>query len=122
MRRRELAALVVVNPDPSARHRIIDLMSSSLDRNAVIVELDSLEELASYLPSAPTEPKEVDLEADVAIIRRDIRRLRGRIEKLAQAQAALDEGQDEARSALDEFGFRVEVSEEEDVPDALQRL
>jgi len=53
----KLAALVVVNPDSAARRRVSGVMASGLGLNAVVIELSTLEELASYLPVGPHEPK-----------------------------------------------------------------
>jgi hypothetical protein len=108
----KLSALVVANPDPEARRRVIDVMSSALESTASVVELQTIEEFASYLPPSPNESPPVDPLAELARLRRQMRL---GLRELAQAQAQLEEShrgleeeQGELRATVEEVEATVE--------------
>jgi hypothetical protein len=108
----KLSALVVVNPDPEARRRVIDVMSSALESTASVVELQTIEEFASYLPPGPNESPPVDPLAELAKLHRQMRL---NLRELAQAQGQLEEShgsleeeQRELKSTVEEMETTVE--------------
>ena len=92
----KLRALVVVNPDPQARRRVIEVISSGSEPNATVVELQTIEDFASYLAPTDAEPAPVDpvdLLAELRRLRAQVRGISGRLRELNQAQIDLKESQ-----------------------------
>jgi hypothetical protein len=118
----KLGALVVVNPDPQARRRVIDVMSSAFAVNATVAELHTIEEFASYLPPSPTEPPSVDLSAELRRLRRDVRTA---MERLERPQKGLAEQHEELESTIEEIQSTVDELDsidESDIHHDVQRL
>ena len=65
-----LKGLIVVNPDPGARNRVRELLSSALSSASTLVEMSTFEELADHLPLAPTESPPIDVSNELKRIER----------------------------------------------------
>jgi hypothetical protein len=112
----KLNALVVVNPDIESRHRVIQVMSSALDRNAQVVELGALAEFASYLPASSVEPPAPDFARELETLRRHTQRL------LSQLSTNLETDQADIKGLVEDLESRVEAIENSDIYDELERL
>ena len=117
-----LKALVVINPEPEARRKVIQIMSSALDRSAVIVELNTLEEFAAYLPMSAVEAVPPDLATGLVELRQQLRRLSVRLTRFGAAQASLEGEQADAKSIMEELESRIDDLEYSDAAGDLVRL
>ncbi len=118
-----LGALVIVNPDTQARRRVIELFSSALAPNATVVELQTLEDLASYLPRSTEEPPLLDLTAELKRLERQVQRSSQRLSDLIDEQHDFKRHQDELESTLEEISQSIdELNADGDLADRVQRL
>lgn len=117
-----LAAVVVVNPDRPSRRRIIELMSSALAPSASVIELDTLEDFASYLPPSPSEPDALDIDREVRRLRVQVRRLQRKASSLAEGQETAEVEASDARETIERLAERLEELEDLDLADMVERL
>jgi hypothetical protein len=103
-----LDALVVVNPDGPSRGRAIDLLSSALSRDSLVVELDSLAEFASYLPLAASEPRPVDLARELARIRTRLKNFNERLDEISSSQGDLESQLEDTVSDIEDMQIRLD--------------
>jgi hypothetical protein len=69
----DLRLLVVANPDPAARARVINLARGAIKANTRIVELNGLAEFAQLLDETPAELKERQaVESEIATLRQRV--------------------------------------------------
>jgi hypothetical protein len=73
----DLRLLVVVNPDPQARARVIDLARSAIRPKTRIIELGALQDFALLLDETPDERRRRT--AALAPLRRDLEKLQRRL-------------------------------------------
>jgi archaellum component FlaC len=113
-----LSALVIINPDREGRRRIVDVFSSALMSSTTVIELDTLEEFASYLPHTKQEAGEKSLTVQIEEIRSRLNRttttvsrlrrsqdlIAGSIEDLESQQEELRDDLSELQSVVDEVG------------------
>ena len=118
----KLSALVVANPDPESRRRIVQVMSSGLDRNAVVIELGTFEEFASYLPKSPAEPAAPDLALEVEGLKRRAQRLAAQLSTVSSAQTTLESAQADVRSVVEDLESRIDELETGEAAEELKRL
>jgi SIR2-like domain len=123
-----LSALVVVNPDSVGRSRIVDVFSSALMPSTTVIELDTLDEFASYLPRTTQEAAEKSLldqitemrsrlnrtTTSVSRLRRSQDQFEGSIEELENQQEELRNDLIELQTIIDEVsdGDRGEIGQE----------
>jgi hypothetical protein len=115
-------ALVVVNPDRDSRKRMVGLMASALDLNAVVIELSTLEEFASYLPTSKLEVPVLDPGAVASDLSKQLNRLGARLAAIHQAQSSVERDQENIRDDIHEMIQRVEAIEDSEVEDEIERL
>ena len=115
-------ALVVVNPDRDARKRIVGLMSSALNFNAVVIELSTLEEFASYLPPSKFEAPPIDSATIVIELSKQLNRLAMRLGTILQAQSGFEHDQESIKDDIEELIQRIESIEDSGVADDMERL
>jgi hypothetical protein len=118
----KMDALIVVNPDQDSRRRTVGLMASALDSNAVVIELSTLEEFASYLPTSKLEVPALDLRAVAADLSKQINRLAARLAAINQAQSSVDRDQENIRDDIHDIIQRVEAIEESEVEGEIEQL
>ena len=94
-----LRLLVVVDPDPSARRRVIDLARAAVTPRTRVVELGALQDFALLLEETPTERRE--RMASLRPIRSDIRKLKTSVRNLQEDEVW------ELESRIDELEGRV---------------
>lgn len=82
----ELRLLVVVNPDPAARHRVIDLARAGVRPKTRVIELAALEEFALLLDETPVERRRRT--AIPKRVRTAIKQVSGEIEDLRDEEIA----------------------------------
>ena len=97
-------------------------MSSGLDPNGVVVELESLEEFASYLPASPSEDAAPDVAHDLGVLRTRARQTSARLASITEKQSDIESSQEDIQSLLDELQSRVEAIEDSDVAEQFQHL
>lgn len=95
-----LQALIVVNPDPASRRRVIELMSSAMMTSTRTIELETLEEFASYLPPLQSEPDTPDVLKLIKALGDRLDSVTQRIEELRETQSAVASEQDELRELI----------------------
>lgn len=119
-----LNGLIIVNPDPESRRRMINVMSSAIDPNTLVIELSTLNEFASYLPRSEAEPPEVHLETELERVHNEIRGLARRVRdfRTAHGERELREELDDLRGSFEELEGRVDEIEESGLAGDIQRV
>jgi hypothetical protein len=118
----KIKALIVVNPDEVARRRIIELISSAFEANPVVVEMTSLEELASYLPASPHEAVARDHEAELTSVTKRLSQVLNRVATMNNTQSELARILEDMRDNLEEISERLYSLEESDLESEISGL
>jgi len=98
----KLDGLVVVNPDPGARDRVLNLFSSALSTQSMIVELSEFRELARYLPPAQSEQLGSETERRLSKAESEVDWIEGRVQDIEDATEDQGVRLDEVETSLDE--------------------
>jgi hypothetical protein len=79
----DLRLLVVANPDPRARARVIDLARGAIRSHTRILELDALEDFAALLDETPAQrSRRLDMNRKFRLVQQRATALRTRVQEL----------------------------------------
>jgi hypothetical protein len=103
----QLRLVVVANPDPAARARVIDLARGAITPSTRILELETLQDFARLLDETPNQRRERQ---------QTMRQLRGLSRRLRQIEEPLESHD------LSNLEFRLEELEDHDLPMRLKAV
>src|SRR5882724_11443465 len=86
-------------------------MSGAPDRNAVVVELGTLEKFVCNLPTSVTEPQVPDLREELGLVRRQMRRLMIWLTESTELTPTLDGGHGELKRDFYDLETRIDELE-----------
>lgn len=103
----QLRLVVVANPDPAARARVVDLARGAITPSTRILELDTLRDFARLLDETPDQQKDRQ---------RTTRQLRSLSRRLKGVEEPLDDHD------LDDLEWRLEALEDQDLASRLDKV
>jgi hypothetical protein len=103
----QLRLVVVANPDPAARARVVDLARGAITPSTHILELDTLRDFARLLDETPDQQKDRQ---------RTARQLRSLSRRLKGVEEPLDSHD------LDDLEWRLEALEDQDLASRLDKV
>lgn len=115
----KLDALVVVNPDSEARRRVVQVMTSGLGPNAMVVEIPTLADFAEYLPPGPSESDALPVNEQLTLLGSMVTALGERVSRIADVLVDARSDLSEVAERADEIEFNLERMELPDT-DALE--